>query len=95
VKTRQVLNEHELRFSRGTGFIIDLDRGRHPGREDDVLRDLVNVDAHRYPLSQSHPGENRVHGGNPLIVGLRVGNANRASNAVDVAAHRLAMALPI
>jgi hypothetical protein len=87
VKIRQILNEQSYRFSLGTGSIVDLNRGRHAGREDDILRDLIDVDAHRDALGESHPSENGVHGGNPLIVGLCIGNVDRAGDAVDVATH--------
>jgi hypothetical protein len=43
-------------------------------------------------MGKTHPGEDRTHRGDTLIVGLRVRNADRAGDAVDVATHDLAMA---
>src|SRR3954453_13871678 len=73
------------------GAIIDLNGGRHPGREDDAWRYLVDMDAHRNALRQAHPGEDRVDSSYPLIVGLRVRDVDRAGDAVDAAAHDLTM----
>src|SRR3954451_1465023 len=49
------------------GAIINLNGGRHPGREDDARRYLVDMDAHRNALRQAHPGEDRVDISHPLI----------------------------
>src|SRR6476661_7182752 len=72
--------------------IVNLNGGRHPGREDDARRYLVDMDAHRNALRQAHPGEDRVDISHPLIVGLRVRDVDRAGDAVDAAAHDLTMA---
>ena len=51
------------------------------------------MDAHRDTLRQPHPGEDRVDVGNPLPVGLRVGDIDRAGDAVDMAAHDVGIAI--
>src|SRR6266853_1159388 len=42
---------------------IDLYGGGQSGREDDALRHLIDMDAHRNALCQAHPGEDRVDRG--------------------------------
>jgi hypothetical protein len=67
------------------GAIVDLNGGRHPGREDDARRYLLDMYAHRNALGQAHPGEDRVDSSHHLIVGLRVRDVDRAGDAVDAA----------
>ena len=50
------------------------------------------MNANRDALGQAHPREYRVDGGNSLIVGLCIRNIDRASDAVDMAAHDLTIA---
>ena len=69
--------------------IVDLNRGSHAGREHDTRGHLIDMDANRDALGQSHPGEDGIDGSNPLIVGLRVRNVNGAGDAVDVTAYDL------
>src|SRR5205823_9791761 len=69
--------------------VIDLDGGGHAGRKNDARRHLIDMDADRDALGQAYPGEDRVDIGDPLIVGLRVRNVDRAGDAVDMAAHNL------
>jgi hypothetical protein len=52
--------------------IIDLNGGRHARRENDVGRHLIDMDADWDTLSQAHPGEDRIDGSDPLIVGLGI-----------------------
>src|SRR6202030_646905 len=78
--------------SLGWWVFFDFDGCGHPGSKDDVGRHLIDVDSNRDALSKTYPGEDRIHRGDTLIVGLRVRNADRAGDAVDVAAQDLAMA---
>jgi hypothetical protein len=50
------------------------------------------MDANWDALSQAHPGEDRVDGGNALTIGLSIRNVDRAGDAIDVAAHDLTVA---
>jgi hypothetical protein len=72
--------------------IIDLDGGGHAGGKDNAWGHLIDMDADRDALGQAHPGEDGVDVGDALIVRLRVRNVDRAGDAVDAAAHDLAMA---
>ncbi len=74
---------------------IDLDRGRHSRRQRHALRHFIDVDAHGYALGKAHPSEDRIDRGNPLLIGLRVGDVDRAREAVDMAANDLAKAATI
>jgi hypothetical protein len=49
-------------FRRRSSSILDSNGGRHPSREDDARRYLVDMDAHRDALRQAHPSEDRVDG---------------------------------
>src|SRR5262245_42298001 len=71
------------------GATIDLDGGRHAGGKNDTSRHLVDVDPHRDALGEADPGKDGVDGRETLTVGLRVRDMDRASDAVDVAAHDL------
>jgi hypothetical protein len=50
---------------------VDLNCGGHAGRKDDIGGHLIDMDANRDALGQAYPGEDRIDGSNPLIVGLR------------------------
>src|SRR6476646_9352504 len=69
--------------------IVDLNRGCHAGRKDDIGGHLIDMDANRDALGQAYPGEDGIDGSNPLTVGLRVRNVDCAGDAVDVTAHYL------
>src|SRR5262245_10521446 len=49
-----------------------LDRSGYAGDETNAIGNLLDPDAHRHALGQPHPGEDRVDGGQPLLVGLRI-----------------------
>src|SRR5580692_4640461 len=70
---------------------IDLNGGGHPGRKHHALGYLIDVDAHRNALRQTHPGEDRVDLSQPLPVGLRVCDVDAAGDTVDMAAGDLAV----
>src|SRR3954471_12076223 len=72
---------------RRPGTYIDLHGGGHPRCKHHAFGHRVDMDAHRDTLGQPHPGEDRVDIGDPLPVGLRVGDIDRAGDAVDMAAH--------
>src|ERR1700686_1018555 len=69
--------------------IVDLNRGGHAGRKDDIGGHLIDVDVNRDALGQTYPGEDGIDGGNALTVGLCVRNVDCAGDAVDVTAHDL------
>ena len=66
--------------------------GSHPGREDNALRDLVDMDPDRNALGKADPGKDWINRGKPLLVGLRVRNVDGARDAVDMATNDLAIA---
>jgi hypothetical protein len=72
--------------------IVDLDGGGHAGGQDDAWGHLIDMHANRDALREAHPSEDRVDSRDPLIVGLRVRDVDRAGDAVDVTAHDLCMA---
>src|SRR5215813_249578 len=74
------------------GSIIDVDGGCHASRKNDSRRDLIDMDADRDALSKAHPGEDWVDICDPLTRSLCVRNVDRASDAVDVTTHDLAVA---
>src|SRR5580704_2885332 len=74
------------------GSWIDLHGGCHPGREDNALRHLVDMNAHRNALGKAHPREDRIDCGKPLRIGLRVRDVDGARDAVDMATNDLAVA---
>src|SRR5262245_15704004 len=86
------LHEQDLRFSLGRGSIIDLNGGRHAGRENDILRDLIDVDAHRNALSETYPGEDRIDTRESLLIRLSVRNVDAASDTVDVPSNDFSVA---
>ena len=51
---------------------IDLYRGGHSGRQDHTWRHVIDMNAHRDPLGQTHPGKYRIDLSQALPVGLRV-----------------------
>ena len=44
----------------------DLDRGGHAGRKDDARWHLIDMNANRDALGQTHPREDRIDVGDPL-----------------------------
>src|SRR5262249_19993462 len=66
--------------------------GCHAGRKNDDRRHLIDMDADRDALSKAHPGEDGVDICDPLTSSLCVRNVDRASDAVDVTTHDLAVA---
>src|SRR3954452_11235957 len=70
---------------------VDLDRGGHAGRKDDARRRLIDLNANRNPLGQTHPCEDRIDAGDPLSGGLRVRDIDGVSDTVDVTAQDLAV----
>ena len=77
---------------RGSGSRIDLHGGGHAGRKHHALGHLIDVDAHRNALRQTHSGEDRIDRGEPLAVGLRVRDVDAARDAADMAGDDLAVA---
>jgi hypothetical protein len=74
------------------GARIDLHSRGHACCERHVLRHLIDVDAHRDALRQTHPGEDRVDVGKPFSIGLCGRNIDAAGEAVDVTADNLSIA---
>src|ERR1700722_3702793 len=72
--------------------LIDLHRGGHPGHESEALRHLVDVDTHRNPLREPHPGEDRINRGDPLSIRLCVRDIDLTRDAVDMATQDRAVA---
>src|ERR1700722_12624517 len=72
-------------------FFVDVDlHGRgHAGDQTNAFRNLVDSDAYGHPLRQTHPGENRVDRGKPLLVGARVGDIDAACRAGDGTMHEV------
>ena len=68
-------------FRRRSALSIDLHGGRHSCRKHHALRHLINMDAHGDALRQAHPGKDRVDVGEPLPIGLRVGDVDAAGDA--------------
>ena len=68
----EVIKPESVSPCRHASSIIDLNRGSHTGRKDDVRRHLVDLDANRNALGEAHPGEDRVNGSDALFVGLRI-----------------------
>src|SRR5580693_10050807 len=68
---------------------IDLHGGGHPRHQRDAVRYLVDLNANRNALRQPDPGEDRIDGGDALVVGLRVRDTDRTGDALDVAADDL------
>jgi hypothetical protein len=75
-----------------TTSIVDLNRGGHARRKDDIGGHLIDMDANRDALRQAYPGEDGIDVGNSLTVGLRVRDVDCAGDAVDVATHDLTVA---
>src|SRR5215472_13833729 len=71
---------------------IDLHGGGHPGGEDHTLGHLIDMDAHRDALRQTHPGEDRIYSRQPLPVGLCVRDVDAAGDAPDMSANNLTVA---
>ena len=55
--------------------IVDLDRGGHAGRKNDARRHLIDVDADRNALGQSHPVEGWIDIGKQGCAGAAVAAA--------------------
>jgi hypothetical protein len=68
-------------ISRLRGARLDLHgRGRAPPRHQaHAVGHLIDVEAHRDALRQAYPGEDRVDRGEPLLVGLGVGDVDAAA----------------
>jgi hypothetical protein len=57
---------------RGLRAPVDLNRRGQASDQANAIGDLLDPDVHRHALSQTHPGEDRIHRGKPLLVWLRV-----------------------
>src|SRR5262249_46978175 len=72
--------------------MFDFHGGCLAGGENDALGHVIDVDAHRDALGQTHPGEDRVDLRESLWAGLRIGDVDAPRDAVDVAADDFAIA---
>src|SRR5580704_3619540 len=71
------------------GARIDLYSGGHTSHQHDAVRHLVDLNANWNSLGEPDPGEDWVHRGNALPVGLSVGDVDRPRDALDVSADDL------
>jgi len=71
---------------------IDLHGGGHASHQPDTLRRLIDVDAHRHALRETHPGEDWIYRGESWLIGLRIGDVDPPSDAADMSADELAVA---
>jgi hypothetical protein len=71
---------------------VDFHGGRHAGGESHALGYMVDMDAHRDTLRQTHPGEDRVDPRETSRAGLRIRDVDAARDAVYVTADELAVA---
>jgi glyoxylase-like metal-dependent hydrolase (beta-lactamase superfamily II) len=71
---------------------MHLHCGGHTLDQPHAIRHLIDVDAHWHALGKSHPGEDRVHRGEPRLIRLRVGNVDAAGDTADMAMNDLAVA---
>ena len=74
----------------GGGRLVgfDLHRRRQAGDELDPIRNLVDANAHRHALSQSHEGEDRVDRSEPRGVGNRVRDIDAAREPLNPTAQQ-------
>jgi hypothetical protein len=66
-----------------------LHGGRHAGHQSDAIRHLINVDAHRDALRETHPGEDRIYRGEPCLIRLRVRDVDATGDAADMSSNEL------
>src|ERR1700742_921928 len=71
---------------------IDLYRSGHAGYQPNTIRYLIDVNAYRYALRETHPGEDRIDRGESGLVRLRIRDVDAAGNAADMAANQLLVA---
>ena len=70
-------------------FRVNLNRGSRSAHQPNAVRHHIDVDPHRHPLREPHPGENGIYRSESSLIGLRVRNIYAARDAVDVTANDL------
>src|SRR5882757_687681 len=70
---------------------IDLHGSCHASHQADAIRHLIDVDAHRHALRQTHSGEDQIYGGEPSLIRLCVRDVDATGDAADTATKELAV----